>query len=207
MKTNLPVLKTPIRFLMTMLCVATAILLGGVPVAQAGYIVTLDQAGSDVVATGSGAINLTGLFLFHTGPQPPAVVWPSFGLILTGPTNSGTIDLYIGATGPTSFGRGNPVEPNTGSGDFVGIQRFSGGLLYVPQGYVSGAALSDSMTFNDETLASLGVIPGTYVWSWGAGADQRFTLQIGGVADSGSTVGLLLLGLAALFGASRLRLA
>jgi hypothetical protein len=77
----------------------------------------------------------------------------------------------------------------------------------VPQGYMSGAALSDSMTFNNATFASLGVTPGTYVWTWGTGlANQNFTLQIGsvggpGVPDGGSTVSLLgvaLLGLAAL---------
>jgi protein with PEP-CTERM/exosortase system signal len=79
-------------------------------------------------------------------------------------------------------------------------------FLLVPQGYASGAALSDSMTFNNATFASLGVTPGTYVWTWGDGADQRFTLQIGsvgvpGVPDGGSTVSLLgfaLLGLAPL---------
>jgi hypothetical protein len=76
----------------------------------------------------------------------------------------------------------------------------------VPHGYVSGAALSDNMTFDDATFASLFVTPGTYVWTWGDGADQRFTLQIGSlgvprVHDGGSTVSLLgfaLLGLAAL---------
>ena len=71
----------------------------------------------------------------------------------------------------------------------------------MPQGYVSGAALSDSMTFNNATFASLGVTPGTYVWSWGQGANQRFTLIIGAVPDGGSTISLLgcaLLGLAAL---------
>jgi hypothetical protein len=56
------------------------------------------------------------------------------------------------------------------------------------------------MTFNNATLASLGVTPGTYVWSWGTGlANQNFTLRI--VPDGGSTVSLLgfaLLGLAAL---------
>ena len=73
----------------------------------------------------------------------------------------------------------------------------------MPQGYVSGAALSDSMTFNNATFASLGVTPGTYVWTWGTGANQNFTLVIGaaGVPDGGSTVSLLgcaLLGLTAL---------
>jgi hypothetical protein len=60
------------------------------------------------------------------------------------------------------------------------------------------------MTFNNETLASLGVTPGTYEWTWGTGLpNQNFTLIIGaaGVPDGGSTVSLLgfgLLGLAAL---------
>jgi hypothetical protein len=59
------------------------------------------------------------------------------------------------------------------------------------------------MTFNNATFASLGMTPGTYEWTWGDGANQRFTLRIGaaGVPDGGSTVSLLgfaLLGLAAL---------
>jgi hypothetical protein len=76
--------------------------------------------------------------------------------------------------------------PDAASGDFVGITQSMGGLLFVPQGYASGAALSDSMTFNNATFASLGVTPGTYVWTWGTGADQRFTLQIGSVGVPGS---------------------
>jgi hypothetical protein len=81
-------------------------------------------------------------------------------------------------------------------------------FLLVPQGYASGAALSDSMTFNNATFASLGVTPGTYVWTWGDGADQNFTLQIGsvgvpGVPDGGSTVSLLACALVSLAGLRR----
>src|SRR5207248_11522719 len=47
--------------------------------------------------------------------------------------------------------------------------------LRVP-GYVSGTA--GSLTYGGQTLASLGVTPGTYVWKWGFGANQNFTLQI-----------------------------
>jgi hypothetical protein len=56
------------------------------------------------------------------------------------------------------------------------------GLLGVPQGYVSGNPLSDTATWDSTTFASLGVTPGTYVWSWGTGANQNFTLQIGPAA-------------------------
>src|SRR5438045_9718210 len=51
--------------------------------AQAGYIVTLQEVGSDVVATGSGAIDLTGLtFLAHFHLIP--VINPHEATIVTG---------------------------------------------------------------------------------------------------------------------------
>jgi VPDSG-CTERM motif len=162
------------------------------------YTVTLQQTGSNVVATGSGAINLTGLTFVISGADNPGIV-PFSGVISTGPFAS-MIDGYRGFTGPMDFGSGAGALPNTASGDFVGISGVGLGL-FVPLNYISGTALSDSMTFNNATFASLGVTPGTYVWTWGDGANQRFTLRIGTVPDGGSTISLLgcaLLGLAAL---------
>jgi hypothetical protein len=168
------------------------------------FTITLEQMGSNVVANGSGPINLTGLIFQGTIPMGlGAAVFASRGIINTGPTSHPLIDLYAGVTGPTSFGSGVGVTADTGSGDFVVMQGFQN-LLAVPEGYLSGQALSDSMTFNNETLASLGVTPGTYEWTWGTGLpNQNFTLIIGGagVPDGGSTVSLLgfgLLGLVAL---------
>jgi len=157
------------------------------------------------VANGSGPINLTGLTFVQTNIVL-AGVSGFFAIIETGPSPS-PVDRYLGFTGPTSFGSGFFMEASAGSGDLVGIRNdirngFPG--LLVPQGYVSGTALLDSMTFNNATFASLGVTPGTYVWSWGNGLpNQNFTLTIGGVGvpDGGTTVSLLgfaLLGLAAL---------
>ena len=160
--------------------------------------------GSNVVANGSGAINLTGLTFFSSGIDFTARIRAGVGVIITGPPGgSGDVDLYTGFTGPTSFGSGLSFLANTNSGDSVGI--FGSNVeINVPEGYVSGTALSDSMTFNNATFASLGVTPGTYVWTWGTGLpNQNFTLIIGGagVPDGGSTVSLLgcaLLGLGAL---------
>jgi hypothetical protein len=168
--------------------------------AQAGYIVTLKEVGSNVVANGSGPINFTGLTFEGSIDNNPGIQ-AQLGLINSGPFAT-IVDLYNGAVGPASFGSGGPFSPNTASGDFVGIVGFSG-LLSVPQNYVSNTALSDSMTFNNATFASLGLTPGTYVWTWGTGLEnQNFTLRIGvGVPDGGSTVSLLgcaLLGLAGL---------
>ena len=93
------------------------------------------------------------------------------------------------------------LAAETSSEDFL---LSSAAPLFVPLNYVSGAALTNSMTFDNATFASLGVTPGTYEWTWGTGLpNQNFALIIGraGVPDGGSTVSLLgfgLLGLAAL---------
>ena len=166
------------------------------------YSVRLKEVGANVVANGSGAINLTGLTFITSVDDANPGIDAGLGLIATGPFAT-TVDAYQGFTGPTDFGSGSGFSPNTASGDFVEISGV-GLQLFVRLNYVSGAALSDSMTFNNATFASLGVTPGTYVWSWGTGLpNQNFTLVVGGagVPDGGSTVSLLafgLLGLAAL---------
>src|SRR5215471_3936201 len=163
----------------TTLATTLAVVLAWLPSvrpAQAGYTVTLQQIGPNVVATGSGAIDLTGLTFITSGNNGPGIDAPS-GLIGTGPFGS-IVDTYQGFTGPTSFGIGpGGRSPNTASGDFVSMSG-DGQQLFVPHNYVSGAALSDSMTFNNATLAGLGVTPGTYVWTWGTRANQNFTLKI-----------------------------
>jgi len=164
------------------------------------FTVTLQQVGSNVVATGSGAFNLTGLTLFGTGNSVVGIE-PNIASITVAPGNNR--DSYFGFSGPSSFGTGLFTFANSSSGDSVTIVG-SFNELFVPGGYVSGAALSDSMTFNDQTFDTMGLTPGTYEWTWGTGLpNQNFTLIIGGagVLDGGSTVSLLgfgLLGLAAL---------
>src|SRR4030095_8818974 len=158
--------------------------------AQAGYIVTLQQVGPDVVATGIGAINLTGLTFSQSTSLDPGI-HPGFGSgpifqgcsISTGPTSS-SVDSYIGGpSGPTRFGS-SPFGgfASSGSGNMVGIGVapfwFEGVLLSVPNGYVSGTPLSDMAIYSGKTLATLGVKPGTYVWTWGNGANQNFTIEI-----------------------------
>jgi hypothetical protein len=161
-----------------LLLIIAGIVVAGCCSTENGYTVTLKQIGSNVVANGCGAINLTGLTF--AGPGLPASgVNPALGLINIGQPLV-TVDEYAGFRGPMSFGSGGGGGSfaNTASGDHVGMDP-PGGVIDVPQGYVSGAALSDTMTFNNVTLASLGVTPGTYVWTWGTEANQNFTLIIG----------------------------
>ncbi len=172
--------------------------------AQAGYIVTLQQIGLNVLATGSGPIDLTGLTGGSSVAFVPGITGSSAS-IRTGAFGANA-DSYTGFSGPTSFGSGFGTSASSGSGNIVGVAGQAGFIL-VPKGYVSDNALSDTSIYNNATLSSLGVTPGTYVWSWGTGPNQKFTLDVraAAVPDSGSTFGLLFLALIGLFGLNRLR--
>ena len=164
------------------------------PPAQASYIVTMTQQGTNVVATGSGTIDLSSLIFVGTGSGDEAGVSGGLGIIVVGPVSFQPSDGYGGYSGPVSFGSLGLLTASTGSGDRVGIDQDSG-ELFVPAGYVSGTALSSSSTWDNKNFASLGVTPGTYVWNWGSGPTaDSFTLQIGAAAvPEPSTLALLAL--------------
>ena len=168
--------------LATTLAIVLAWLLSVRP-AQAGYTVTLQQVGPDVVATGSGAIDLHWTDFFSIGFRDPGIsltLGSRIAIIYTGPTSS-SVDIYSGpvdrrVSGAVSYNVCQQWQRRHGRDSRAsGIY---GVLLSVPAGYVSGTALSDSATYSGATLATLGVTPGTYVWKWGTGANQNFTLQI-----------------------------
>jgi hypothetical protein len=177
--------------------VGTALLLGYGQIAspaQAGYVVTFKEVGNDVVATGSGPIDLTGLSpLGSPGFAAQGVLAPASMILATGPTEFTPVDLYTSANVDAfqQFGTGLAAYPaDSGSGDIVGITEAilypTGGaaIFQVPAGYVSGNLLSDTSTYANQTFGSLGLTPGTYVWSWGTG-NQSFTLIIGASAAPG----------------------
>ena len=168
--------------------------------AQAGYTVTLLQQGTNVVATGSGTINLTDLTDVGAAASNSGFLSPNLGRISTAPTTTfpDLLSLYDGATGPTSFGSGGLTTANSGTGDAVGLQVIeppTEAIIGLPEGYVSGHALSDTSTYDNMNFSMLGVTPGTYTWTWGTGANaDSFTLQIGPAAvPETSTIALLAL--------------
>jgi hypothetical protein len=87
------------------------------------------------------------------------------------------VPSFYGFVNGPAFGTGDIDNANSGSGDLVGA--LFGYYIIVPNGYVSNSPLSDTATYDNATLASLGLTPGTYVWTWGDGTDQSFTLEIG----------------------------
>ncbi len=145
---------------------------------QAAYTVNIIQNGPDVVATGSGSLDVTALTINGNGPASPSIRG-NIASVLLGPIGA-TYETYTGAvTGPTSFGPGTGTAASSGTGSMVGV---IGNLdiVTVPLGYVSGTNLgTSSATWNGATLAGLGLTPGSYTWTWGTGpAADSFTVVI-----------------------------
>jgi len=69
-------------------------LLTGLSSAEAGYVVTLQQVGGDVVATGSGPIDLTDLIFAASGFVAAGIV-PNLGIVGTGPASPTAEDSYL----------------------------------------------------------------------------------------------------------------
>jgi hypothetical protein len=72
--------------------IAVCALLGASTAANASsYIVTLQEVGSNVVATGSGTIDTTGLSLVVSS-SINARIFPNVALIVTGPDSPAGVD-------------------------------------------------------------------------------------------------------------------
>lgn len=144
--------------------------------ASATYTIFLTESGSDVVATGAGTIDTTGMSISASGSQ--------CGEGLGGMEVTNTLCMGAGVGGkialsaiinPMPFGPTPLVTLATaGSGDPVFL---ASSALYLPTVYVSGAPLSSSNTYAGKTLATLGVTAGTYTYNLTSG--DKIILNIG----------------------------
>ncbi len=161
---------------------AAGVTAGAARPAEAAYIAYIYQSGSDVVATGSGSIDTSDLVSAGS----------SFG-------GGGTIDptyteFGVGSSGTDDYTTPNLAGPAYGTFADSFASSNTGGLVYfylstnpsfsevgVPIGYVSGSDLGTSTsTWASTTLASLGLSSGTYVYTFGTGANvDSYTLITG----------------------------
>lgn len=147
-----------------------------VPSVHGAYVMNVTQNGPNVVASGSGTINTAALTYAGSASAGPGVN-ASVGIIAVGQTTP--VNAWQSISGPSSFGSGTLVAASSGSGNLVSIY-VSPEVLYLPLSYVSGSATSGTATWNNTTIAALGLTPGTYTYTWGSGASaDSLTLNIG----------------------------
>jgi len=164
--------KSTMRFHLKSLFAVFALIFAISPMAGAADLnFTIQQVGSNVVMTGSGSVNTAGLTNSGNANRAGSVN-PSFSAFTVGsPTDVSEI-YWSGLTGnKPSIGQGPFTLASTGTGDTFCLSTYSGGGLYLPLNYVSGAALAGQSTFSGTTLSALGLTIGNYTWTWGSGAN------------------------------------
>ena len=173
------------------------------PSAQAAYVITFQQVGSDVVETGGGSLDLTDLDVGAFGIPRDASVDPLQGRVFSGVFNGA--NTSVGGFEPeliVGFGTKFTTNASSTSGGPIGFASGVADLTYLifPAGYVSGAPLSDSSTYLDATISSLGLTPGDHVWNWGSGEHaDTFTIDVvASPVPEPSTWAMMLFGFAGL---------
>src|SRR5579871_1311126 len=164
-----------------------------------GAVIDIKQVGANVVVTGSGVIDLSGLTFLGSGPLPGfGIIWPDAAEILVG---TGAVDLYTGASGPTSMGTGAESQADSGAGGQFGVGDSTGTtIIFVPAGY-DGTTLSSTSTFDNTTLAKLGLSAGTYTYTWApspTAEDGSLTINVSSGVPEPSSWAMMLLGFAGL---------
>lgn len=140
---------------------------------SSNFTMTIEESGSDVIWSSSGTIDITSLTDRGT-TTATAGYNGTMGLWGMGSLYGAFVRKYdvVFTSYPGSYGTIYGT-PNSSSGDFVGlVPGFSTDRsIQVPNGYVSGTYLSNTSTFTNQTITSLGLTPGTYTYSWGSGAN------------------------------------
>lgn len=147
---------------------------------NAMLLFSLQDVGSDLVLTASGSVDsITGLTV-DTINQPGgnSNMQASAGLFVAGTGTS--YNQYSNVSGPNSIGPGGGFGIATGgsSGPFAGING-SGGGLYTQGNYVVGTPINSTSTWTGASLASYGITPGVYTWTWGGGSGDSAVLYAG----------------------------
>lgn len=133
---------------------------------QGALVITAQETGGNVVFTWSGSLNLSGVtYAVQDINSVAGGINPSVGNFLGYNNPNSLIDLSNPVLTPASvpFGTSGVTAASSFSGSAFGLD--GAGRIGIPFNYVSGNALSGSVTYNGATFSSLGLIEGTYNWT------------------------------------------
>ena len=178
------------------LLLALAVMLLAASSAQATIMISASEVGSDVVFTLSGSVDLNSVPSSYgsQGPNNSNLLIANAGQLFfaTPGSNNGLFYSLQNFSGLSNFGAGGIfIQTATNTGSIFNFYA-SSAVFLLDATYTSGASLANTMTFPG-TFASLGMMPGTYEWSWSNNnVSDNLILNIGqSVPEGGSTLALL----------------
>ena len=152
--------------------------------APAAVTISITQVGSNVVATASGTLDVTGLSLVYGSIE--GGIGLNAGVrgnrVFVGFGNGGQVYEYEGLTGPASIGPGTTYYYDvtlTGTPFGLGLHQFGDTItpaVTVDPSFVSGGTIAATATFAGKTLARLGLKGGQYVY---VSPNDRVTIEVG----------------------------
>lgn len=133
--------------------------------AQAAIVVNVNQVGGNVVFAFSGSLNLASTLGKQADRNASIHDVNPAGAFLR--SMSGNADDYnLNLTASPDFGNGTTTGGGISTGDNLLLESGGFNQIWVPDGYVSGALMSGTMTFTGKTFASMGLFTGAYDWTW-----------------------------------------
>lgn len=162
--------------------------------AQAAALMRFTDTGTGVSGVLSGSLDLTGLSPTGSFSANAIGMQSSTGRIGFGVAGAKQVLYDSVLAGPASFGTGIVVFASSlGDAVFLGGDT---GDLYLPSAYVSGGALSGTLSFAGANYASLGVGAGDFVYTLNSGDTLTVRFEALSAVPEPATGSLMGLGLA-----------
>lgn len=175
---------------------------------QAAIVIDVTESAGNVYAVLDGSANLSALSFENNWGDPSLTGDFSSGSWIWVGSGVGDFQEFSGPTlaGPATFGSASATialaDATTGPQAGVIAQTTSG--IGLPIGYVSGTTIHATSTWLGKTIADMGLVPGTYVWTWGLGREDSDSLTLN-IAPEPTTFALASIALLGAMGVRRNR--
>ena len=143
---------------------------------NASVVTYVYESGGNVISVASGTLDTSSLTYISTNVSGSAFNSGTGGFGIGSPASQPS-DVYSGLTSfPTYLGSSVVSFADSGSGNKFGMTNISGISLFVEAGFVSGGSIFSTATYLGQTLSSMGLTTGSYLYNW---ASDSVTLKIG----------------------------
>ena len=145
----------------------------------ASVIIDVREVGSDVVATATGTLDLSG----RSSASGKSIYGRFSSLsggdrVSIGSSTSVIGSGYAGLSATTFEFASKSTTATSGSGLIFELDQATD-MVYVPSGSSGILSINSSSTWTGYSISSLGLTPGTYQWDWTGGTTtESFTLNI-----------------------------